>query len=366
MAARSSKAAATPGPSPESSGSGLVLGGNSRRRAPLLRERPADCFRGRRGPVWPVPCMKSPLDSRQLQAFVILARTGSFTQTARELFLTQSAVSHSMKALETDVGCRLLDRVGKKVLLTQAGEQLLVHAERILQEMAAARTGLEQLGKWGGGRLRVVAPAALCAYLLPQVLREFKAGFPRSIISVEAGDSASAVGLIEASRADLALTLEHRGEDRLQFVPIFSDELVFVASPSHPWARSGSVPRSEIPRQSMVVYGKRSLTWRIVDAHFREEGITLNSVIEMGSFEALKELVKLNLGVGILAPWVAEAELRSGSLVALPMGPKRVRREWGVLHWRTRRLTLAEETFLGLCRTASSHLLQADAVTAAG
>ena len=72
--------------------------------------------------------MSAPLDSRQLRAFMLLARTGSFTQAARELYLSQSAVSHSMKALEQDVGCRLLDRMGKKVLLTQAGEQLLQHA----------------------------------------------------------------------------------------------------------------------------------------------------------------------------------------------------------------------------------------------
>lgn len=309
--------------------------------------------------------MKTPLDSRQLHAFSILARTGSFTLTARELFLTQSAVSHSMKALETDVGCRLLDRVGKKVLMTQAGEQLLVHAERVLREMDLARTGLERLGRWGAGRIRVVAPAALCAFLLPKVIREFRESFPQNLISVEAGDSAAAVGLIEANLADLALTLEHKAEERLEFAPLFSDELVFIAAPSHPWARAGEVPRAEIPRQSMVVYGKRSLTWRILDAHFRSEGITLNSVIEMGSFEALKELVKLDLGVGILAPWVAEPELRSGSLVALPLGPRSVRRDWGVLHWRTRRLTLAEETFLALCRTASANLLRAEAVIAA-
>ena len=91
--------------------------------------------------------MKEPIDSRQLRAFVTLARTGSFTMAAKELFLSQSAVSHSMKALETDVGCRLFDRVGKKVLLTQAGETLLQHANKILNEMAAARLGLEQLGK---------------------------------------------------------------------------------------------------------------------------------------------------------------------------------------------------------------------------
>jgi DNA-binding transcriptional LysR family regulator len=310
--------------------------------------------------------MNAPLDSRQLHAFSILARTGSFTQTARELFLTQSAVSHSMKSLETDVGCRLLDRLGKKVSLTQAGEQLLVHAERVLEEMSLARAGLERLGKWGTGRLRLVAPAALCAYLLPSVLREFKDSFPQSLISVEVADSAMAVGMIEANRADLALTLEHKSEDRLQFAPLFSDELVFIAAPNHPWARAHSVPPAEIPRQSMVVYGKHSLTWRIVDSHFRSEGVTLNSVIEMGSFEALKELVKINLGVGILAPWVAESELRDGSLVALPLGLRSVRRDWGAIHWRSRRLTLAEETFLGLCRTASARLLRAEDIIGVG
>src|SRR5436190_19551946 len=101
--------------------------------------------------------MNNPFDSRQVRAFCVLARTGSFTQTARELHLTQSAISHSMKALEGDVGCRLLDRLGKKVALTQAGEQLLHHAQKILAEMDSARASLGKLGKWGRGRLRLGA-----------------------------------------------------------------------------------------------------------------------------------------------------------------------------------------------------------------
>ena len=79
--------------------------------------------------------MSAPLDSRQLRAFRVLARTGSFTQTARELHLTQSGISHSMKALESETGCRLLDRLGKKVVLTQAGEQLLQHANYVFVAM---------------------------------------------------------------------------------------------------------------------------------------------------------------------------------------------------------------------------------------
>ena len=111
---------------------------------------------------------------RQMRVFVAVARHLSFTRAARELHLTQSGVSHSMKALEGDVGCRLLDRLGKKVILTQAGEQLLHHATKILQEMENARESLAHLGKWGRGRLRLGASTTVCQYLIPPVLREFK------------------------------------------------------------------------------------------------------------------------------------------------------------------------------------------------
>src|SRR5690348_2687685 len=133
--------------------------------------------------------MNGPLDSRQLRAYCALARTGSFTLTARELHLTQSAVSHSMKALERDVGCRLLHKLGKKIALTQAGEQLLHHATKILQEMENARESLGHLGKWGHGRLRLGVSTTACQYLLPPVLREFKESFAEHAIAIEPGDT---------------------------------------------------------------------------------------------------------------------------------------------------------------------------------
>ena len=78
----------------------------------------------------------------------------------------------------------------------------------------------------------------------------------------------------------------------------------------------------------------------------------LNTVIELGSMEAIKELVKLGLGVGILAPWIARKEIEEGSLIALPLGRRKLQRRWGVLHWRGKRLNLAEDTFVGLCEAA--------------
>jgi DNA-binding transcriptional LysR family regulator len=296
--------------------------------------------------------MNDPLDSRQLRAFSVLAKTGSFTQTARELHLTQSAVSHSMKALENEIGCRLLDRLGKKVVLTQAGEQLLQHTEKILAEMEAARLSLAQLGKWGRGRLRLGGSTTACQHLIPPVLREFKESFPDHAISLEPGDTPELVASLLRHRIDLALSLEVERELQLEFHPLFTDELHFIVSAMHPWAQARHVERNEIPRQNYILYSKRSITFRLIEDYFRREQVVLNAVAEVGSMEATKELVKLGLGVSILAPWVAKKEIEEGSLVALPLGRKKLQRRWGILHWRGKRLNLAEETFIGLCRSA--------------
>lgn len=310
--------------------------------------------------------MTNPIDSRQLRAFAALARTGSFTLAAKELFLSQSAVSHSMKALETDVSCRLFDRVGKKVLLTQAGESLLHHTEKILQEMAAARAGLEQLGKWGVGRLRIGASPTACQYILPAVLREFKESFPKCRIAIVPGDTLEAIESVRENRIDLAITLQPRNEDQFEFHPLFSDELAFIVGAMHPWAKDGHVVRNEIPKQSYVLYNKTSYTFRMVRDYFNQEDMVLNTVIELGSMEAIKELVKLGLGVGILSPWIAQKEIQEKSLVALPLGRRKMKRNWGVIHWRGRRLSLAEETFLGLCKAATADLGKTSLSDAAG
>ena len=300
--------------------------------------------------------MRTPIDSRQIRAFCTLARTGSFTQTARELHLTQSGISHSMKALESDVGCRLLDRLGKKVVLTQAGEQFLQYAQKIIAEMEAARESLSHLGKWGRGRLRLGTSTTACQYIIPPVLREFKESFPDFAVSIEPGDTSDLVAMLLHHKIDLALTLESEKENQLEFHPLFTDELVYIVSPMHPWALAGRVTREEITRENHILYSKHSITFSLIENYFRHENIILHSVTEIGSMEATKELVKLGLGVSILAPWIARKELQENSLVALPLGRRKLSRRWGVLHWYGKRLSLAEETFIGLCESACSSL----------
>lgn len=252
--------------------------------------------------------------------------------------------------------CRLLDRLGKSVTLNLAGEQLLVHAQRILSEMDEARQRLRDLGKWGQGRLRVGASPTSCQYLLPKVLREFKESFPQCLIQIEPGDTPKALELLHSQRIDLALALEPHHLGALEFRPLFKDELRFLVSPLHPWARAGRVDRAEITSQRFILYTRTSYMADMIEGYFRREALVLPTSIELGNMEAIKELVKLGLGVSILAPWVAQRELTEGSLRALPLGPRKLERSWGILLRKGQHLSLAQQTFLGLCSAVSDNL----------
>lgn len=296
-----------------------------------------------------VHSIHQPLDSRQLRAFVTLAKTLSFTLTAKELYLSQSAISHSLKVLEQEVGCRLFDRLGKKVILTQAGELLLRHAEKILQEMDTARISLHQLGQWGKGRLMIGASGTACQYILPRVLREFQKSYPHFSIEITPADSAEIFELLEKHQIDMALTLEPKGNSGLEFLPLFTDELFFLVSKEHPWALEGGVVREEISRQNYILYSKSSYTFGVIERYFEQEGKVLKMFIELGNMEAIKELIKLGLGVGILAPWIFRKEWEAGEVVALPLGKRKLTRHWGVVIRKGRPMGLAEETFVQLC-----------------
>jgi DNA-binding transcriptional LysR family regulator len=303
-------------------------------------------------------------DTRQLLAFAALARLGSFTLAAQELFLTQSAISHAIKALEEEAGCRLFERAGRRVTLTQAGEQLLRHVDKIFAEMKIARSGLAELSRWGHGRLRLGASTTACQYILPTVLREFKQSFPKCVISIDPGDHARQMDLLLHSHIDLAIMLEPEGMKEVAFVPLFTDEMRFLLAPAHPWARAGRVQRETLESETLILYNQTSYTFRLVKEYFRAEGMPLANFLELGSMEAIKELVKIGLGVGVLAPWVARNELAAGALVSLPLGKRKLRRRWGVGHLRSRRLSLGEETFVGLCQSVTAEFVGPDSAAA--
>jgi DNA-binding transcriptional LysR family regulator len=132
--------------------------------------------------------------------------------------------------------------------------------------------------------------------------------------------------------------------------PLFGDELLFTFSSSHPWAQAKTIPRAEIARQHFILYQKRSFTARLVEEYFRSENITPPALMEIADIEAIKEMVKLNLGVAVLAPWTTVRELKKGTLRMRTLGARTLKRKWAMISRHGRRLSLIEETFCKLCR----------------
>ena len=296
-------------------------------------------------------------DLRQVRSLIAVADTESFTKAAERLGVTQSAVSHSIRALETQLDSKLVERVGKRVALSQNGTILLRRFRAAVSELEKAREDLALLKRWGQGRLRVGATHTLCTYLLPAVMQEFRELYPRCEIHIESGDTSELIDLLDHSEIDLVLGMGGRQPAWTRFDGIFEDEMVFVVAPDHPWAKEGSVEMAQVEQESFLVYARASETYRFLKKAFEEAGVRLRPSLSLGDMGAIKEMAKVGVGVGIVAPWVVRSEIAEGSLVAIPLGIGQRGRSWGLLCHEGRQLRMVEEDFLRICRKVTKTLV---------
>ena len=295
------------------------------------------------------------LDSRQIEAFAVLCSTGSFTETAKMLFLTQSAVSHSMKSLEEELGCQLFRRQGKKFSITEAGDRLLRFARPYLAEMQSIREELSGFEKFGSGRIRLGASSQACRFLLPPILSKFKLGHPHCRFEVKAEDTPKCLEMLNLGEIDLAITLEPIKSSEIDFVPCFSDELRLVVHPDHQWAKRGKVDWSEAASENFILYNRSSYTFRIFYEYLDDKGIKLSSYMEISSPEATKELIKVGMGVSILPTWAVEEECDRRELQSLSLGSPKLTRTWGISVRKGRKLNKAERIFIKIGEESGCH-----------
>lgn len=297
---------------------------------------------------------------QQVRSLIAVADTESFTKAAERLGVTQSAVSHSIRALETQLDSKLVERAGKRVALSQNGTILLRRFRAAVAQLEKAREDLALLKRWGQGRLRVGATHTLCTYLLPTVMQEFRQLYPRCEIHIESGDTSELIELLDQSEIDLVFGMGGREPAWTRFDGIFEDELVFIVSPNHPWAKQGNLEMEEVEKESFLVYARASETYRFLKSTFEEAGFRLRPSLSLGDMGAIKEMAKVGVGVGIVAPWVVQNEIKEGSLVAIPLGIGRRRRSWGLLCHESRQLRMVEEDFLRICRKVTKNLNGSD------
>ncbi len=297
------------------------------------------------------------IDSQYLSVFCVLARHLNMSRAAHELKMTPSGISHCLKAIESDLGCRLFTRSSRHVSLTAAGGEFLIEAEAILRRMTVARSKMRNWFDARGGHLRIAAGTTASQHLLPPALREFRESFPECAIRISLCTADQAVVAIENGEADIAVCVRPPPNSGVKFIPLATDELRYLTNPMHPWALNRRAGRDDVSGQKFILPARGTATHALIESYFRQAGVRLQSFIEIGNEEVIKQFVRLDLGVALLPRWIAENEVRQGALVCLPLGRRHLRREWGVLHARHRHLSLAETMLVDLCRNVATELM---------
>ena len=232
-----------------------------------------------------------PLDIKQIQAFEKLCCTNSFTQTAKHLHVTQSAISHSIRGLEEDIGSKLVLKKGRKIILTQAGEKLLEFARPMLEGMVKVKEEISEGKIDQVERLRIGASDQICRFLLPDILSEFAENKPSTKFEVRGLDTLDCLNLLSEGEIDLALTVEPIQRNEYSFVPCFSDEIVVIVYPEHGWASRRKVLWEEADQEKFIFPNRRGYTFRKVEKFLKEGHFKINSFIELNSSETIKELI---------------------------------------------------------------------------
>lgn len=290
------------------------------------------------------------LESRQLIAFHELARLGSFTETAKHLGLTQSAVSHSIKALEKQLDVALFERIGKNVILSLEGEELLPYVNKIISQMQKAQDGVQNIRRPGYGRLRIGATVSISQYLLPSILRELRESFPNYDINVVTEDTMKLMSLLESGKIDFAIALESSISRRFKFTHLFNDQIEMAISPMHPISKVDKISRDDIANEEFIFYKSTSETFHIIEGIFTHMKSKLRASMQVGSMAAIKEMAQFGMGIGLLPRWIALDEISKGTLVFRPLPTKNANRCWGIYEVSNEPLSLAGKIFTGICR----------------
>ncbi len=301
--------------------------------------------------------MKSVLDSRQLLAARVLADTGSFTLAGQQLCLTQSAVSHAIKALEQEVECRLFLRTGKGVRTTPAGKHFLEYTDKILAQMETARTLVTARTTSGKERLRLGVSNRARGLILPIVQPLFARDFPGRLVLIAPGSYRRNLELLDSGLLDLSFIVRADHRPDLEFVPLFEDELRVIVSAQHPWARAGRVTADDPARDTLVLYQDFNNTAQLLNRHLAREKLNLRGLTELPDHASILALVTTGRAAAIMSPFQVSQEIQEGKLAALPIGNWPLVRQWGLAHAHRRPPGQMEQRLIELCRQAVPGIL---------
>ncbi len=288
-----------------------------------------------------------------MRAFAAFARMRSFSGAAKQLGISQPAVSKHIADIERKLGAPLVERRPRGGALTPAGEFLANHVLRAEAILAQAAIGVAEFREPGSEVLTIVGSGNIGTYLLPEVIATFQQKYPGARVVLELGTSARAVELLRSHRAEFGVVGGFVAAPEIESEPLVEDEVVVVGPRRFAERR---LSREELESLTWISREEGSVTRAVVEAAWADLGIVPKRRLDMPSWEAIKLLVRRGYGIAGCSRFAVEEELRAGSLVVIPVRRWNVRKTMSIIRVRDAALTPSAQQFLTMLRDRWGHM----------
>jgi len=287
------------------------------------------------------------LEVRHLRLIRAIAEEGSVTRAGNRLFLTQSALSHQLRDLETRLGAHLFSRVNKKMLLTSAGQRILVAANEILDHLDRVAEDVKRIASNREGVLRISTECYTCYHWLPQVLKKFNGDYPGIDVKIVVEATGDPISALLDGVIDVGLTNAPRQNHKLRYQPLFRDEFVVIVSKDHPYCSKSYISANDFQDQHLIIYSTPEDN-RVFQKILVPAGVTPKRVSSVRLTEAIVEMVKAGLGIGILSKWSIAQQLEAGLVQAVPLTRRGFCRTWYAATLRNKKTPAHLDAFIRL------------------
>jgi LysR family transcriptional regulator, transcriptional activator of the cysJI operon len=285
-----------------------------------------------------------------LQVFCDLVETGSFSAAAAQNFITQSAVSQQVRALESRFDQPLIERTKGHVQPTPAGQLLYQASKDITGRYRDLREQLQSFGKTVSGSVRLATVHSVGLYELSDPLKKFLKAYPQVNVHLEYSRSTRIFEDLLNGRIDVGIVAYPARRSQITIIPFREDRLVLVCAPHHPLARRRSATLTDLQGQNVVGYERDIPTRRELDRVLRRKNVTVRYVMELDNIETIKRVVEIGAGVAIVPEPSIKQEVKNRTLHALHISDETLLRPLGIVHRQGRHFSPAVERFVAELR----------------
>lgn len=287
----------------------------------------------------------------QYRIFYAVAKAGNISKAAKELYISQPAISKSISKLEDSLNTVLFTRNSRGVQLTEEGRILFDHTRSAFDELTLGEQELKRIKEFHLGHIRIGVSNTLCRFIMVRYLKGFIRQYPHVKITIETQSTMHTLAMLEQQRIDIGLVAEPKSQKNLVFVPVMDIEDIFVATPAYLEnlkLREGA-DADVFQVGNIMLLDKHNITRNYIDDYMTVNNIKANNLLEVTTLDLLIEFARIGLGIGCVIKEFVKDDLDSGRLVQLKLGTPIHKRTIGFAY-RANRTSRALETFINFCR----------------